>query len=170
MKSHLYSIIYLSGVGIFICFNKSRPRYLPASIGACFLFTLQISCALHTVRFCVTGRARSSFLPHSSAFTLCAQASILLSGVSRRSPPLESNFTCISHTASAPGQRAFMSFMTCPGQPRKHFRRLFGVAGSDAAVRAAKIVFSRAGVKRDQDCHVISPSHFTGGAPRRPPQ
>ena len=96
----------------------SSPRYLSASIGVCFfLFTLQFFFALRAVRFCVTGRARSSFRPHSSAFTLCAQASILLSGVSRRSPPLESNFTYISHTASAPGQRAFMSFITCPGQP-----------------------------------------------------
>lgn len=54
---------------------------------------------------------------YSSVFTLCAQAWISLSGVSRWSPPLESNCTCISQAVATPGQAFFMSLMTWPGQP-----------------------------------------------------
>ena len=39
------------------------------------------------------------------------------SEVSKRSPPLESNRTCISQAKSAPRQAFFISLITWPGQP-----------------------------------------------------
>ena len=48
---------------------------------------------------------------HSSDFTLCAQEWISLSGISRWSPPLESNCTCISQAVAAPGQAFFISLI-----------------------------------------------------------
>lgn len=44
---------------------------------------------------------------YSCALTVWAQASIWGSGVSRRSPPLESNLTCRSQANAAPGQAFF---------------------------------------------------------------